>query len=104
MDRLSRDLRENAGLVYTITSSPKVGRTHGFYSFTYGCDPQNVFKARAIVEKDLRGMQESQVPADVLRKAKVMLLQQIPLSEASVHAIADGFRARTKKRFAFGRA
>jgi len=93
--RLSRDLRENTGLVYTVTSSLNVGRTRGFYSVTYGCDPQNVFKARAIVERDLRDMQESQAPSDVLRQAKVMLLQQIPLSEASVRAIAAGILART---------
>jgi zinc protease len=47
------------------------------------------------VEKDLKGLQESQVPADVLRQAKVLLLQQIPLSQSSVSAIARGFLART---------
>ena len=35
------------------------------------------------------------MPADVLRQAKVLLLQQIPLSESSVSAIARGFLART---------
>jgi zinc protease len=72
-----------------------VGRTRGFYSIAYGCDPENVSKARATVEKDLKGLQESQVPADVLRQAKVLLLQQIPLSQSSVSAIARGFLART---------
>jgi zinc protease len=93
--RLSRDLRENSGLVYTVSSSLNVGRTRGFYSIAYGCDPENVSKARATVEKDLKGLQESQVPADVLRQAKVLLLQQIPLSQSSVSAIARGFLART---------
>ena len=93
--RLSRDLRENSGLVYTVSSSLNVGRTRGFYSIAYGCDPENVSKARATVEKDLKGLQESQVPADVLRQAKVLLLQQIPLSQSSVSAIARGLLART---------
>ena len=93
--RLSRDLRENSGLVYTVSSSLNVGRTRGFYSIAYGCDPENVSKARATVEKDLKGLQESQVPADVLRQAKVLLLQRIPLSQSSVSAIARGFLART---------
>jgi zinc protease len=93
--RLSRDLRENSGLVYTVSTSLNVGRTRGFYSIAYGCDPENVSKARAIVEKDLKDLQESQVTADALRQAKVLLLQQIPLSESSVSAIAGGFLART---------
>ena len=93
--RLSRDLRENSGLVYTVSSSLKVGRTRGFYSIAYGCDPENVSKARAMVEKDLKDLQENLVPADVLLQAKVLLLQQIPLSESSVSAIAGGFLART---------
>jgi len=48
-----------------------------------------------MVEKDLKDLQENLVPADVLLQAKVLLLQQIPLSESSVSAIAGGFLART---------
>jgi zinc protease len=48
-----------------------------------------------MVEKDLKDLQENLVPADVLLQAKVLLLQQIPLSESSVSAIAGGVLART---------
>ena len=81
--------------MYTVSSSLNVGRTRGFYSIAYGCDPENVSKARAMVEKNLRDLQENPVPTDVLLQAKVLLLQQIPLSELSVSAIAGGFLART---------
>ncbi|MGA2117710.1 MAG: hypothetical protein ABSH56_23495 [Bryobacteraceae bacterium] len=40
----------------TISSSLNVGRTRGFYSIVYGCDPENVSKARAMVEKDLKDL------------------------------------------------
>jgi zinc protease len=95
--RLSRDLRENTGLVYTVSSSLDVGRTRGFYEVAYGCDPENVSKARATVEKDVKDLQATLVPADVLLQAKVLLLQQIPLSESSVSSIAAGFLARTNE-------
>jgi zinc protease len=57
---------------------------------SYGCDPRNVSKVRSIVERDLKEMQTSAVPEETLKQAKVLLLQQIPLSEASVRSIAEG--------------
>jgi zinc protease len=42
------------------------------------------------VERDLTEMQTSAVPEETLKQAKVLLLQQIPLSEASVRSIAEG--------------
>src|SRR4029077_14093562 len=54
-----------------------------------GCDPRNVSRVRSIVERDLEEMRTSAVPEDTLRLAKVLLLQQIPLSESSVRSIAE---------------
>jgi zinc protease len=88
--RLSRDLRENSGLVYNVSSTLQAEATRTFYVISYGCDPRNVSKVRAIVERDLKEMQTSAVPEETLKQAKVLLLQQIPLSEASVHSIAEG--------------
>src|SRR5579864_478048 len=59
------------------------------------CDPGNVSRARAIVERDLKEMQTSVVPEAILNQAKVELLQQIPLSESSVGSIAEGLISRT---------
>jgi len=87
--RFSRDIRENSGLVYDISASLDAGPTRAFYTVSYGCDPQNVSKVRAIVERDLKEMQTDLVSEQALTQAKVLLLQQIPLSEASVHSIAD---------------
>ena len=94
--RLSRDLRENTGLVYSVSSTLDAGPTGSFYTITYGCDPHNVSRARAIVERDLKEMQTHVVPEEVLNQAKVLLLQQILLSESSVLDIADGLISRTK--------
>jgi zinc protease len=93
--RLYRDLREESGLVYNVTSSFDVGRTRGVYRVEYACDPANVAKARALVLENLRRMQAEPVSAAELRKAKALLLREIPLSESSLAGIALGFISRT---------
>jgi zinc protease len=88
--RLSRDLRENSGLVYSVSSTLAAEPSETFYVLNYGCDPRNVSKVRSIVERDLTEMQTTPVPEETLNLAKVLLLQQISLSEASVRSIAEG--------------
>lgn len=92
--RLYQDLRENAGLVYYVNSSFSVGRTRGYYTVNYACDPQNVSKARAVIERDLKAMQTEPVGDNELKQAKAMLLRQIPLAEASENGIAGGLISR----------
>ncbi len=87
--RLYRDLREQTGLVYAVEATLDAGRTRSVYAVLYGCDPPNVSRARDIVERDLREMQTTPVPADELRQAKTLLVRKIPLSESSVAEIAE---------------
>ncbi|MGD0234600.1 MAG: pitrilysin family protein [Syntrophorhabdales bacterium] len=86
--RLFRDLREETGLVYTVASTFDVGVTRSIYGVTFGCDPQNEAKARAIVERDLKQMQTTPVTPEELERAKGLLLREIPLSESSIDQIA----------------
>jgi zinc protease len=99
--RLYQDLRENSGLVYFVSSSFGIGKTRALYRVDYACDPQNVSKARAVVERDLKAMQTSLVGADDLRQAKAMLLRQIPLGEASVESIEGGLMSRANMGLPF---
>jgi zinc protease len=93
--RLYQDLRENAGLVYFVDSSFTMGRTRGYYSVNYACDPENVSKARAVIVRDLKAMQTTPVDDNELRQAKAMLLRQIPLAESSEDSIAGGLVSRS---------
>ena len=86
--RLYRDLREETGLVYTVDSSLDAGRTRAFYTVPYACDPPNVSKARALIERDLQRLRSEEVGAEELRRAKTLLVRHISLSESSVDAIA----------------
>jgi zinc protease len=92
--RLTSDLREKAGLVYTVESFLQAGKTRSVFGIFYACDPPKVSKARRMVEQDLRAMQTAPVTADELRLAKTLLVRQIPLSEASVAGIAGGLLSR----------
>jgi zinc protease len=78
-----------------VASSFNMGKTRATYSVRYACDPQNVSKARAIVVRDLKDMQNAPASGEQLDQAKAMLLRQIPLSEASTTSIADGLLARS---------
>lgn len=93
--RLYHDLREQAGLVYTVESFFDAGKTRSLFGVFFACDPPNVAKARDLVERNLRAMQTSPVTEAELRKAKILLLRQLPLSEASTDSIAGGILSRS---------
>jgi zinc protease len=93
--RLYRDLREKSGLVYFVGSSFTVGQTRGYYTAPYACDPENVTKARAMIVRDLKQMQTEKVTERELHQAKLMLLRDIPLAEASVDSITGGWLSRS---------
>jgi zinc protease len=92
--RLTRDLREDAGLVYYVQSSFQFSQTRGIYLVEYACDPRNVAKVQDTVAEEIRQMQKVPVTADELQRAKALLLRRIPLSEAGTDDIARGFIQR----------
>jgi zinc protease len=92
--RLYRDLRQRSGYVYNVDNSLTASETRAAYSVTYGCDAENVSKARALVEQELAAMRTTDVTPAELQQAKALLLRQITLSESSEDAVAGGFVAR----------
>ncbi|HLH04789.1 MAG TPA: pitrilysin family protein [Bryobacteraceae bacterium] len=94
--RLWRDLRQNTGYVYTVNTDIEAGETRATYTIEFGCDPKNVSKARAIIDRDLNDMAKSDVSPAELQQAKALILRQIPLAESSEDAVAGGFIARAR--------
>jgi zinc protease len=92
--RLYRDLREENGLVYHVSSQLDVRKTRSFYAVGFGCDPANVSRARAIIVRDLQRMQTAPVSPGELEQAKGLLLHEIPLSESSAEEVAIGLLSR----------
>ncbi len=91
--RLYRDLRKDSGLVYAVDSTFNIGKTRSMYEAEFGCDPPNVSKARAIIERNLKDMQARPVTADELQQAKAQWLREIPLSESSTSSIGANLLA-----------
>jgi zinc protease len=94
--RLYHDLRQEAGLVYTVDDNLASNKTRSVYTVSYGCDPENVSKARDVIARDLRSMQTDNVTAQELQQAKALLLRQMPLRESSEEAVAGGLLARAQ--------
>jgi zinc protease len=94
--RLYHDLRQVAGYVYFVDVSLSASEARARYSVTYGCNPENVSKARAFIQRDLDQMRTAEVSEAELHQAKALLLRQIPLSESSEDAVAGGFLQRAQ--------
>ncbi len=92
--RLYHDLRQVAGYVYTVDVSLGASETRATYSVVYGCNPENVSKARALIQRDLEQMRTEDVSPAELEQAKALLIRQIPLSESSEESVAGGILAR----------
>jgi zinc protease len=95
--RLFRDLRENTGLVYSVGAALQSSKTRSVFYVSYACDPPNVAKARALVERNLREMQTKPITAQELLQAKTLLVRGIPLSESSTDGIGGGLLDRSLK-------
>ncbi len=94
--RLYHDLRQIAGYVYTVDVHLDASKTRAAYAVTYGCDPGNVSKARALIERDLDQMRTQDVSVGELHQAKALLLREIVLNESSEEAVARGLLARAE--------
>ncbi|HLI18420.1 MAG TPA: pitrilysin family protein [Rhodanobacteraceae bacterium] len=89
--RLMQDLRSNAGLVYGVSSSVSLQKHRGTFSVDYGCDPDKVAGARAMVVRDVKGMQDAAVTSAELHAAKGKMLRSLALGQSSFGSIADNF-------------
>ena len=95
--RLYRDLREQTGLVYTVESFIEAKKTRSVFGVFFACDPSNVESARAIVNRDIGELQTVPVTETELRRAKILLLRRLTLSEENTDAIAGGLLSRSEE-------
>jgi zinc protease len=87
--RLTRDLREKHGLVYTVGVSLDADKHRGTYKVNFGSDPDKVGAASALVMQNLKQMQQAPVTDTELKQAKGILLRRIPLGESSFDGIGN---------------
>jgi zinc protease len=89
--RLYGDLRIRTGYVYSVESALSWHRTRSDYTVSFGCDPQNVDRARALVARDIAAMQNAPVSDLELTRAKAQMLRHIPMQLASIDSIAGTY-------------
>jgi len=94
--RLYHDLRQVAGYVYTVDVRMGATKTRSNYAVSYGSEPSNVSKARALVERDLEAMKTTPVTAGELKLAKSLILRQLQLGESSESTVASALLARAQ--------
>ena len=94
--RFSRDIRKDAGLVYAIDSFIDAGETRAIYFIEYACDPANVSKVHDAVRRELQEMRTRPVTPAELHRSKALLLRQLPLNQASIGDIAQGYLGRLR--------
>ncbi len=85
---LFRDLRVKTGYVYNVDGSVEWNRTRSFFSVSYGSDPENVGRARALAVHDVQQMQTEKVTDAELIRAKSQMLRALPMHRASIDGIA----------------
>jgi zinc protease len=93
--RLYRDLREKTGYVYTVSEQLDAKRTRTIFSVSYGSDPVNVPKARALILQDLTAIANTPPSQQEMQQAAAMLLREIPLDQSSESRVAAGLLSRS---------
>ncbi len=81
--RLWQELRQKRGLVYSVNSSLEAGADRGDLRVELNASPERVLEAVGIVRQELRRLQNEPVSATELQEAKVRLISNALLDEAS---------------------
>src|SRR5579872_1060266 len=87
--RLYRDLREQSGLVYYVTTKFNADGGRYAYEVQWGCDPGNVARVAGIVQRDLQAMRTTPPTADELLRVKALAVRALPLQESSQGGVAQ---------------
>jgi zinc protease len=94
--RLYHDLRQVTGYVYNVDVLLNAQKTRTIFTVDYACDPQNVSKARQLIQRDLIAMQKEKVTPAELQLAKALVLRQLPLAESSEDGVANALVRRAQ--------
>jgi zinc protease len=85
--RLFRDLRQNAGLVYSISSRLEPRRERYELSIEFGCLPANQSRISALIDAEIKRMQTEPVANFELSLAKASTVRQIVIADSSIGSI-----------------
>lgn len=87
--RLFRDLRQNAGLVYVVSSHLAVGMDRSRFTIGFACAPSNLSRIETIINQDIARMQQQPVGDFELSLTKASIVRRQLVSEASTGSIGN---------------
>ena len=94
--RLFRDLRQQTGLVYFVNSALSVGKSRARMEISFACAPENLARAEAIVENDIKALSTEPVSAFELSLAKASVVRRNIVDGSGVSAIAQTYLRRAQ--------
>lgn len=89
MGRIGDVVREKSGLAYFAYSSLSAGLGPGSWEVSAGVNPQNVRKARQLIEDELKRFMQEGVTAEELADSKANFIGRLPLSLESNGGVAN---------------
>jgi zinc protease len=87
--RLFRDLRQNAGLVYSIGSQLTTGKTRSQFSVFFACLPSNEERISAQIDAEIGKMKTEPVGAFELALVKASLVRRTVIANSSENSIGS---------------
>jgi zinc protease len=85
--RLFRDIRQNAGLVYSIDSQFIASGARARFSIEYACAPRNATRIQSLVENELTQLRTVPVGDFELGLMKASMVRRVVIGDASVGSI-----------------
>lgn len=90
--RLNIEMREKAGLVYSVNSSLYTYPDAGYWAVYFGCDPRDEVKCRRILNRELKRFAETPLTPARLSAARKQIRGQVSIAaeNAENYALAMG--------------
>ena len=89
MGRIGEVVREKSGLAYYAYSSLSAGTGPGSWEISAGVNPQNVGRARNLIEEELARFVQEGITEDELADSKANFIGRLPLSLESNGGVAN---------------
>ena len=89
--RLFRDIRQNAGLVYSIDSQFSSGGARSRFSIEFACAPENEARIEALIGDELAHLRTEPVGDFELALMKASMVRRVVLADAAVSSIGRDF-------------
>ncbi len=89
LSRLFRDLRQNSGLVYFVSSQMRLGPQRSRFTIRYASAPANEARIESIVDANVAKMQTEPVGDDELALIKASVVRRAVVAGGSIDSIAS---------------